>query len=206
MSDGRTVAPVINKLLSMPFVTRVATRDFHPENHISFASQHPPPDNKPFESYAEITNPENPNEKISTFLWPDHCIQNTPGGEFIPEFDVSKIEHEIKKGQDQRVEQYSGFYGLFKNPRVCDSGLAEMLRKQEVSHVFVVGLAMDYCVKWTAQDAAKEGFKTMVVSEGTKAVKPDDWDDVVKKLGKDGVEFVSMDGDEVKSVKERGKE
>ncbi|KAF2093611.1 isochorismatase [Rhizodiscina lignyota] len=204
--DGRSVAPVINNLLSLPFRTRIATKDWHPRNHISFASNHPPPSNTPFTSFATITNPRNKSETVTTRLWPDHCIQGTPGAELIPELDVSKLDQVVEKGQDPLVEMYSAFAGPFHDPVVSQSGLAEILKKGEITHVYVVGLAMDYCVKWTAIDAAKEGFKTVIVNEGTKAVGGEgEWDDVVAELKKEGVEMVSVDGEELKRVKESAK-
>ena len=111
----------------------------------------------------------------------------------------------IEKGQDERVEMYSAFAAPFKDPVVCQSGLAELLRKEQVTDCFVVGLAMDYCVKWTAIDAAKEGFRTVVVNEGTKAVDAEKWNEVAAEMSKEGVKMVSVDGEELTKVKERSK-
>lgn len=203
MTDGRTIAPIINSLLSLPFHIRIATKDFHPPDHISFASNHAAPNNKPFESSATITNPLNASESQTTRLWPDHCIQGTKGAELIPELDVAKVDHVVEKGQDPRVEMYSAFADPFRSPCVSRSGLAERLKEEGVTHCYVVGLAMDYCVRWTAVDAAKEGFETVIVNEGTKAVDPESWDEVAGKLKKEGVRMVTIDGEEVKMVKER---
>ncbi|KAJ9636343.1 NAD(+) salvage pathway protein [Coniosporium tulheliwenetii] len=197
VAGGRDIAPIINSLLSLPFTLKVATKDFHPRDHISFASNHPPPHNKPFESVITIANPYNASETERTRLWPDHCVQGTPGAELIPELDIAKIQHVVEKGQDKRVEMYSAFAAPFRDPR----GLAERLRESGVTHVFVVGLAMDYCVNFTAVDAAKEGFETYVVEEATRAVDPGTWDEVKVSLAGHGVKMVSVEGREVERVK-----
>ncbi|KAF2425801.1 pyrazinamidase/nicotinamidase-like protein [Tothia fuscella] len=201
VKDGRTIAKVINNLLSLPFVLKVATKDYHPSDHISFAPNHPPPHNIPFTSKITIKNPYNPTETQSTLLWPVHCVQGTPGSDLIPELDISKIDHVIGKGQDKRVEMYSAFADPFRSPPVSRSNLESLLRKAGVTHVFCVGLAMDYCVKFTAIDSAGAGFRTFVVEEGAKAVNPDAWGSVVEELKKAGVETVSVDGEEVENVK-----
>ncbi|KAJ9666318.1 NAD(+) salvage pathway protein [Coniosporium apollinis] len=201
VAGGRDIAPIINSLLSLPFTLKVATKDFHPRDHISFASNHPPPHNKPFESVITIANPYNASETERTRLWPDHCVQGTPGAELIPELDIAKIQHVVEKGQDKRVEMYSAFAAPFRDPPVANSGLAERLRESGVTHVFVVGLAMDYCVNFTAVDAAKEGFETYVVEEATRAVDPGTWDEVKVSLAGHGVKMVSVEGREVERVK-----
>jgi len=201
VQGGRDIAPVVNELLSLPFVIKVATKDFHPQDHISFASNHPPPNNKPFESEITIANPYNPEETETTRLWPDHCVQGTPGAELIPELNTSKINHVVEKGQDKRVEMYSAFAAPFVNPVVSRSGLVDTLNKAGVTHIFTVGLAFDYCVKFTAIDAAKEGFSTFVVREGTRAVDPSSWEKVESQLAESGVKMVGITGDEVSQVK-----
>lgn len=114
------------------------------------------------------------------------------------------MDHVLEKGQDKRVEMYSAFGDPFRNPSVARTGLAAMLREKQVSHVFVVGLAMDYCVRWTAVDSAREGFETVVVREGTRAVDEPAWEQVEQELQKDGVKIVGMEGMEVRRVKEKG--
>ncbi|KAF3903334.1 Nicotinamidase [Arthrobotrys entomopaga] len=203
VSDGRSIAPIINDLLANPtFVTRIATKDWHPQSHISFASNHPPPHNQPFTSFTTIVNPYNPAETYETRLWPDHCVQNTPGAELIPELDTSLVDEIVEKGMDDRVEMYSCFYDPFEQPRVSDSGLAGRLKEMGVTHVYVVGLAMDYCVKCSAVDARKEGFEVYVVEEGTKAVDGEVWGNVVRELEGEGVKVVGMGGREIAWLEE----
>ncbi|KAK6341857.1 NAD(+) salvage pathway protein [Orbilia blumenaviensis] len=198
VTNGRDVIPVINTLLANPtFTTRIATKDWHPSTHISFASNHPAPDNVPFISYTTITNPHNPSETYKTRLWPDHCIQGTKGAELVPELDQSLVDEIVEKGTDDRVEMYSCFHDPFEHPTVSDSGLVERLQKKDVTHVYVVGLAMDYCVKYSAIDAKKAGFEVYVVEEGTKAVDPSAWEEVRKELEGYGITMVRKGSSEM---------
>ncbi|THX89801.1 Isochorismatase hydrolase [Aureobasidium pullulans] len=204
VTDGRSIAPVINDLLKLPWTLRVATKDMHPKDHISFASQHPPPNNKPFESSITIANPHNPEETQTTNLWPDHCVAGSPGSELIPELDVSILDEVVEKGQDKRVEMYSAFCTPFLNPKIVETGLAKTLKEKGVTHVFCVGLAADFCVKATAIDAAKEGFETVVIREGTKGVEQGDEADkkLAQELKENNVKMVSVDGPEVAKVRD----
>ncbi|KAH9862753.1 hypothetical protein J1614_010846 [Plenodomus biglobosus] len=202
VAGGRDMVPTINTLLSLPFTLKVATKDFHPRDHISFASNHPAPHNTPFESTTVITNPHNPSESIETRLWPDHCVQGTPGAELVPELDVSKIDRIVEKGQDKRVEMYSAFADPFTSPCVARSDLAKTLRDAGITDVYCVGLAADYCVKHTALDAQKEGFRTWVVSEAVKAVDPSSLEEVHREYEKAGVRVVGMDDNEVQRVRD----
>ncbi|KAJ4470889.1 Isochorismatase-like protein [Lentinula aciculospora] len=205
VAEGRLIAPIINDLLQLPFVKKIATKDFHPPHHISFASNHPEPHNRPFTSFATIPNPHNPDETQISRLWPVHCVQGTPGAELIPELDTSRIDLIVEKGQDSRVEMYSAFEAPFRDPVVkeASSGLAQKLREAGVTDVFVVGLAMDYCVRSTAIDAAAEGFKTYVISEATKAVDSGEqgWGKTEKDLESADVTLVRLAGEELGKVR-----
>jgi len=198
VTGGRDIIPIVNKLLSLPFAIKIATKDWHPIDHISFASNHN--GKKPFTDFTTIINPSNASETYETRLWPDHCIQNTKGAELLPELDMQKIDKVVEKGQRKEVEMYSAFYDPLEKPRVSDSGLAGMLKEMGVTDVFVVGLAFDYCVKCTAVDAAREGFRTVVVAEGTKMVDSSKWDEVVEGLKTKGVDVVGIGGKEVAKV------
>jgi nicotinamidase-related amidase len=201
VDGGRDIVPIINELLSLPFQLKVATKDFHPQDHISFASNHSAPNNKPFESTVTIKNPHNPEESQETRLWPNHCVQGTKGAELVSALDVSRVDHIVEKGQDKRVEMYSAFADPFTNPCVARSDLAEKLRDADVTDVFVVGLAADYCVKCTAIDSAKEGFKTWVIGDATKAVDPSSLGTVYKEYAKLGVSVIATDAAQVQSVR-----
>lgn len=192
VKGGRELAPTINKLLGLPFALKVATRDYHPANHISFASQHSGA--QAFVSTFNNLNFDNPQEAVTSRLWPDHCVQGTLGCELVPELDQSKLTHIIDKGQDPRVESYSAFGPPFRNPPVCRSNLASVLKDAGITDVFIVGLAFDYCVKFTALSAAEEGFKTFVFEESCQAVdqSPDGWDSVRKELRDAGVALLPL--------------
>ncbi|CZR55261.1 related to pyrazinamidase/nicotinamidase [Phialocephala subalpina] len=193
--NGRDIIPTVNSLLNLPFALKIATKDWHPSDHISFAANHP--GKQPFSDFATIINPNNPEEKYDSRLWPVHCVQNTPGAELISELDVGKVDKVIEKGQQKEVEMYSAFYDPLKSPRCSDSGLAKVLREERVTDVYCVGLAFDYCVKATAVDAGKEGFRTWVVREGTRGVDAEGWERVEGELKGEGVSCVDFGGEEV---------
>lgn len=153
---GDEIVPVINSLLNK-FDFVVATLDWHPKNHGSFASQYPG---------------KNPGEIIKLsgadqILWPVHCVQNSEGAEFIPTLNKDAIDHVVCKGTHVEVDSYSGFYD---NQKQHDTGLADYLKTNNITDVYVVGLATDYCVKFTAIDAVESGFNTFVIRDATKGV------------------------------------
>ena len=147
-----------------------------------------------------ITNPQNEKEKYESRLWPDHCVQGTKGAELVGGWDVEKVDKVVEKGQMKEVEMYSAFYPPLEDPRVGDSGLADLLREKGVTDVYVVGLAADYCVASTAEDAVKEGFRAWIVEEGTRAVVPGGWEERKEALRGMGVGVVGMKGGEVGRV------
>ncbi|KAI9757790.1 MAG: NAD(+) salvage pathway protein [Chaenotheca gracillima] len=208
VTDGRTIAPTINALLTLPFVLKVGTKDWHPPDHISFASNHAYAE--PHESSAQIENPADSSETVDIMLWPDHCVQGTDGAELIPELDTQLLNAVVLKGTDRRVEMYSAFADVFGNKAdpgpgsstrqgEVEGSLEVLLARANVSHVYVVGLAADYCVLYTALDSAKAGFKTFVVEEATRAV--DSGEESLgrarKKWSDAGVDVISMKGKEV---------
>ncbi|KAF9884312.1 NAD(+) salvage pathway protein [Aspergillus nanangensis] len=211
VQGARALAPTINKLLANPsFVVRVATRDYHPSDHISFASNHPPPNNRPFESYVELMNPapNKQNETKSQRLWPAHCVHGTPGVEMIPEIDSSKIDLYVKKGMNSQVEMYSAFCDVFGNPdstggeESVDLDLRSFLTDKKVTDVFVVGVAGDYCVKQTVIDAVRAGFKGYFVEDATRCTDPGEacWAETKKELIAAGVSIVRSDGPEIATL------
>lgn len=209
VSGGRDLAPLINSLVSLPgFVIKIATQDFHPPSHISFAPNHPPPNNKPFESSVDMRNWVSGKdvETVKQRLWPVHCVQGTPGAEFIEEFRHDEVDVVVQKGMDKRSEMYSVFADAFGNFECVGTGVShdvvQLLRAKQVSHVFVVGIAGDFCVRCTALDAVKAGFPAYVVEDATRCVDPDrGWQDTVKEFGLAGVRKVSASGPEISRVK-----
>lgn len=209
VTGGRDLAPLINSLVSLPgFVIKIATQDYHPQGHISFASNHCSPKNKPFEDFIEMRNwvPGRESECVKQKLWPVHCVQGTRGADFIDEFLQNKVDIVVRKGLDEKSEMYSVFADVFGNfdcaNKAVTHDVPELLKARQVSHVFVVGLAGDFCVRYTALDAVKAGFAAYVVEEGIKCVDPGQgWDDTAREFERSGVRVVRADGPEVERVK-----
>lgn len=156
VTNGNEIVPVANRLMA-GYDLVVATQDWHPEGHGSFASQHPG------HAVGEIVVLDG----LDQIMWPDHCVQGTSGAEFAPELNTAGIDHVIQKGTDRNIDSYSGF---FDNARRKATGLETYLRGKNVDAVHVMGLATDYCVKYTALDAVDLGFKTSLLSEGVRGV------------------------------------
>lgn len=210
VQEGRSIAPLINSLLDAPgFAVRVATQDFHPPDHISFASNHPPPNNQPFVSFIDMKNPKESSEETKPQqLWPVHCVAGTVGASIIPEVNTKKIDIFVRKGMDPRVEMYSAFVDAFGNSepvlmaQSVNVNVRDALLAKNVTDVFVVGLAGDYCVKFTAIDAAKAGFRSWVIGEGTKCVVPGSgWEMAMGELKASGVSVIMADSPEVARVR-----
>ncbi|RPD66937.1 isochorismatase family hydrolase [Lentinus tigrinus ALCF2SS1-7] len=200
--EGRDIVPVLNDLLKLPFVLKIATKDHHPPDHVSFASNHPGA--TPFVSTTTIANPANPAETYETQLWPVHCVVGTPGNELLPELDHARIDAVIHKGTDPRIEMYSAFRSPLRDPPLASAvtDLEERLRAADVTDVFVVGLAGDFCVVSSALDAAQLGFATYVVEEGQRCVGGvEGWAKTRAQLEEKGVRVVHADGPEIEAVK-----
>lgn len=156
VQGGNELVSGINEL-QKKFDLVVATKDWHPKNHGSFASQHQGKSN------FEITVLGG----VDQVLWPDHCIEDTPGAEFIKGLNTEKIAHITFKGTDPAVDSYSGFND---NNKSSQTDLDAYLQSQKVTEIYIVGLAADYCVKATAIDGASLHYKTYFVKDLTKAV------------------------------------
>ena len=156
VAGGDAVVPVINSILPA-FDAVVATQDWHPQNHVSFAANY---------AGAQVGQVVEAGG-LAQIMWPVHCVQNTLGADFHPALDVSGLDATIQKGTDPNVDSYSGF---FDNGRVHATGLAAFLNARGIGTVFICGLATDYCVKWTALDALSLGFQTFVLSDATRGV------------------------------------
>ncbi|KJX96531.1 isochorismatase family hydrolase like protein [Zymoseptoria brevis] len=198
VKDGRSVAPIINELMDRPgFSLKIGTRDFHPRNHVSFASNHK--DMTPFTSKHTIHNPYNEKETQTTLLWPDHCVQGTPGVLILPELQREKLTHIVNKGMDPLLESYSAFGPPFRHPEVSMSGLTAILKENGITDIFVVGLAFDFCVKHTALDAVEQGFKAYVIEDATRAV--DQSEEGLKAVKEElvaaGVNIVGLESEEL---------
>jgi len=176
--DGDAVIPVANALQAR-FPLVVATQDWHPANHGSFAANHP---GKNVFEQIELNG-------LPQTLWPVHCVQNTPGAALAPVLQQDRIAKVFQKGTDPGIDSYSG---LFDNGRRKSTGLAEWLKEKEVDEVFVCGLATDYCVKFTALDAVQCGFKTWVIEDASRGVnlRSDDVKNAIAEMKRAGVGIV----------------
>ncbi|MFQ3456179.1 bifunctional nicotinamidase/pyrazinamidase [Bradyrhizobium sp. UFLA01-814] len=156
VAEGDAVVPVVNRLAGR-FDHVVLTQDWHPAGHSSFATSHPGA--APF---SEIAMPYGPQT-----LWPDHCIQGSAGAAFHPNLATERAELVIRKGFRAAIDSYSAF---FENDRKTPTGLAGYLRERGLRRVVMAGLATDYCVQYSALDARRLGFDTIVVLAGCRAI------------------------------------
>ena len=156
---GDEIVPVVNRLAAR-FRTVVLTQDWHPAGHFSFASTHP--GKKPFETIAAPYGPQ--------VLWPDHCVQGTPGAEFHRALQIPHAALVVRKGMDRTIDSYSTFY---ENDRTTPTGLIGYLRERGFSRVFLAGLAFDFCVRYSAEDARREGFTVFVVEDACRGIDVD---------------------------------
>jgi nicotinamidase/pyrazinamidase len=156
VSDGNAIIPVVNQLLAC-FDHAFATQDWHPAGHASFASAHPGR-----QPYDTIDMPYGPQ-----VLWPDHGIAGTPNAAIHPAIDQTRIEAVIRKGFRPALDSYSAF---FENDRQTPTGLEAWLRQRGFSRLFLCGLATDFCVAWSAEDAARLGFTVTIVEDACRGI------------------------------------
>jgi nicotinamidase/pyrazinamidase len=173
--EGDAVVPVANRL-QPAFDLVVATQDWHPSNHGSFAANHPGA--KP----GQVIDLHG----LRQVLWPVHCVQHTPGAALAPGLKTVRIARVFQKGTDPEIDSYSGF---FDNGHRKATGLELYLKERGVTDVFIAGLATDYCVKFTALDAVKAGLRAGLVADGCRGVnlQPGDSDRAIDELKRGGV-------------------
>lgn len=176
---GDEIVPLINELL--PHYGLVfATQDWHPANHGSFASNH---EGQEIGTTIELAG-------LPQILWPDHCIQHTPGAEFSSDLKSGNIDEVVQKGTHVEVDSYSGF---FDNGHRHSTGLAARLRARGVTEVHVCGLATDYCVVFTALDAVRESFATTLLEDACRGVnlQEGDVENALREMAAAGVTITS---------------
>ncbi|MBI1778322.1 MAG: bifunctional nicotinamidase/pyrazinamidase [Proteobacteria bacterium] len=154
--DGDAVIPVINRLATR-FEHVLMTQDWHPPGHLSFASSHP--GRKAFETVELDYGPQ--------VLWPDHCVQATPGAAFHKDLDLPRTQLVLRKGFHRQIDSYSAFY---ENDRRTATGMTGYLRLRGLRRLFLAGLATDFCVFYTAEDARREGFEVVVIEDACRAI------------------------------------
>ena len=162
VAGGDAVIPVANRIQAA-FDLIVASRDWHPRDHGSFAANHPG------RKVGEVIDLNG----LPQVLWPVHCVQNTRGAEFVPGLDISRIDRVFLKGTDPTIDSYSAF---FDNGHRRSTGMGDYLKERGVRDLYVCGLATDYCVNFTALDACKLGFNVHLIEDASRGVnlKPDD--------------------------------
>ena len=156
VEGGDQIVPVVNAL-AQKFEHVVLTQDWHPAGHVSFASAHPGA--SPYSNFAAPYGPQ--------ALWPDHCVQNTPGAALHPGLSVPHAELTVRKGSRQDMDSYSAF---LENDHATPTGLAEYLREHGLKRVFVCGLAYDFCVRFSAIDGTALDFECFVIEDACRAV------------------------------------
>jgi nicotinamidase/pyrazinamidase len=153
---GDEVVPIVNRLAAK-FRNVVLTQDWHPRGHSSFASSHP--GKQPFETIAAAYGLQ--------VLWPDHCVQATPGAEFHKSLQIPHAGLIVRKGTNRAIDSYSAFY---ENDHETPTGLVGYLRERGLTRVFLAGLALDFCVRYSAEDARHEGFDVIVIEDACRGI------------------------------------
>lgn len=176
---GVEIIPVVNQILKKPFDAIVATKDWHPHDHGSFAAIHGKNPGDAIELYG-----------LKQILWPVHCVQGTHGAEFYPGWDVSKVQNIFHKGTDKNIDSYSTF---FDNGHRKSTGLEHFLRLKKIQDVYIAGLATDYCVKYSVLDALHLGFNVFVVEDACRAVNlhPQDGIKALEEMKQMGAKVIS---------------
>lgn len=154
--EGNEIIPIINKLQDLNFNAIVATKDWHPANHGSFAANH----NKQPGKRIIL-------DGLEQILWPTHCVQDTEGSEFCKGWKKDKIDKIIYKGTEKNIDSYSTF---FDNGHRKATGLADFLHEKGIKDIYIAGLATDYCVKYSVLDATKLGFNVYVIADACRGV------------------------------------
>nr|WP_297306704.1 bifunctional nicotinamidase/pyrazinamidase [uncultured Flavobacterium sp.] len=179
VKNGNAIIPLVNKIQDQ-FDVVVATQDWHPATHKSFAANHE--GKQPFEVIDLNGLPQ--------VLWPNHCVQGSFGAEFHSDLNTQNIQAIFRKGTDIEVDSYSGFYD---NGKRNSTGLLGFLTELQVTEVYVCGLAADYCVFYTAKDAANLGYKTFVIEDATKYIDEANYQQAKQEMLAFGVEFVNTE-------------
>lgn len=153
---GEEIAPLVNRLADR-FQHVILTQDWHPQGHLSFASSHP--GHAPFDKIKVAYGEQQ--------LWPDHCVQGTWGAAFCSGLEIPRAELVLRKGYHPLIDSYSAFR---ENDRKTRTGLAGYLRERGFARIFLAGLAFDFCVRYSAEDAAAEGFGTIVIEDACRSI------------------------------------
>ena len=177
--NGDEIIPVINKLQEN-FDLVIASQDWHPNGHASFASSHQ--GKKEFEK-IDLNG-------IEQVMWPEHCVQNTDGAEFHKDLETAKIEAIFRKGTNPEIDSYSAFYD---NQHLKSTGLSGYLKEKKAKDLYFCGLAAEICVHFTAKDAIKEGFEATIIEDATRALNSEDFEKAKAELKELGGKIITSD-------------
>jgi nicotinamidase/pyrazinamidase len=176
--DGDAIIPIANQLQAH-FDVVIATQDWHPEDHVSFAANHP---NHKVGDIIEVHG-------LEQILWPVHCVQGTKGAELHPQLDKTRIQKYFQKGIDKTIDSYSAF---FDNEHLRTTGLADYLMEQKINEIYIIGLATDYCVKFSCMDAVYCGFNTHIITDACRGIDltPGDVKEALEEMRDEGVQIL----------------
>lgn len=178
--DADALMPIANELQHY-FDLVIATKDWHPLDHMSFASNHAE------HGVGDVIIVDN----IPQVLWPVHCVQGTNGSDFHPALDTTKVTQVFHKGVDKAIDSYSAF---FDNEHLRSTGLGDYLRTQNVKDIYIMGLATDYCVKYSTMDALKLGFNVYVIIDACRGIdlKPGDLQGSIDEMAQGGAQIIHV--------------
>lgn len=182
VKDGFQVIPLINKLMKQPFELIVASKDWHPANHGSFAEMH---EGKKVGEHITLRGQDQ-------ILWPVHCVQDSKGAEFSDSLDQEHFDKVFHKGTDADIDSYSAF---FDNGHLKATGMGDYLKEKGITDLYVAGLTTDYCVKYSVLDAIDLGFRTHVIRDACKPVNlsPDDEEKSIEEMKQIGAEVTTTE-------------
>ena len=176
VKDGDKIITLINKIMDN-YGHIIATKDWHPLNHVSFASNHP---GKNIGDVVKVNN-------LDQILWPEHCIQKSKGSDFPLNLDFKAINKIIYKGTNSQIDSYSGFYD---NGKIRSTGLSNYLKVNNVTSIDYVGLVTEYCVKFTVFDSIEEGFKSRVILKGIQVINLEESKKALKEMKSKGIDLL----------------
>lgn len=179
VAEGDKIVSNVNKLQPY-FDLVVATQDWHPANHKSFAINHP--GKSPFENITL--------NGLDQVLWPEHCIQGSEGAEFSSLLEMDRVEAIFRKGMDPEIDSYSGF---FDNGHLKSTCLADYLKAKNIKEVYLVGLAGDYCVYYSAMDALKQGFQTYFIKDATRPINEENFEKAINDIHSSNGKIINSD-------------
>ena len=177
--DGDLIVPVINRIQAK-FDLVAITQDWHPQNHVSFASNHP--DEQPYNKIDV--------QGADQILWPDHCVQGTPGASFHPALSTDGASVIFRKGMNPLVDSYSGFYD---NRRQISTGMSGYLKEKKITELYFCGLAADICVYYTIIDALNEGFSSTLIEDASRPLNNETFPFIKQDLINRGARIINSD-------------